>query len=112
MPVGVENHKDWTVEEMVPLLKSYSSDYLGACIDFGNNMSLLDDPMDVVEGLAPFVINTHIKDMAVEEYADGFLLSEVPLGEGILDLKAYGRAAAQAQARREVLARHADARPA
>src|SRR4030042_6087440 len=25
--------------------------------------------------------------MAVEEYEDGFLLSEVPLGEGILDLK-------------------------
>ena len=25
--------------------------------------------------------------MGVEEYADGFLLSEVPLGEGILDLK-------------------------
>jgi 3-oxoisoapionate decarboxylase len=88
MPVGVENHKDWTVDEMVPLLKSYSSPYLGACIDFGNNLSLLDDPMAVVEGLAPFVVNTHIKDMAVEEYPDGFLLSEVPLGEGILDLTA------------------------
>ena len=87
MPVGIENHKDWTVEEMVPLLKSYSSQYLGACIDFGNNLSLLDDPMELVEGLAPFVINTHIKDMAVEESADGFLMSEVPLGDGILDLK-------------------------
>ena len=29
----------------------------------------------------------HIKDVAVEEYEDGFLLSEVPMGEGILDLK-------------------------
>jgi hypothetical protein len=27
------------------------------------------------------------KDMAVQEYEDGFLLSEVPLGDGILDLK-------------------------
>jgi len=72
---------------MVPLLKSYSSQYLGACIDFGNNMALLDDPMELVEGLAPFVINTHIKDMAVEEYQDGFLLSEVGMGSGILDLK-------------------------
>ena len=86
-PIGIENHKDWTVAEMVPLLKSYSSEYIGACIDFGNSISLLDDPMEVIEGLAPFVINTHIKDMAVEEYADGFLLSEVPLGQGILDLK-------------------------
>jgi hypothetical protein len=43
--------------------------------------------MELIEALAPFVINTHIKDMGVEEYADGFLLSEVPLGQGILDLK-------------------------
>ncbi|MBI5281859.1 MAG: sugar phosphate isomerase/epimerase [Candidatus Solibacter usitatus] len=87
LPLGIENHKDWTAAEMPGLLKSYSSEYLGACIDFGNNISLLDDPMELVEALAPFVINTHIKDMGVEEYQDGFLLSEVPLGQGILDLK-------------------------
>lgn len=86
-PLGLENHKDWTIEEMVPLLKSYSSEYLGACIDFGNNMSLLDPAEDLVDALAPFVVNTHIKDMAVEEYEDGFLLAEVALGRGIVDLK-------------------------
>jgi sugar phosphate isomerase/epimerase len=87
MPLGLENHKDWTVEQMVPLLKSYSSEYLGVCIDWGNNMSLVDDPMEVVERLAPFCINSHIKDMAIEEYADGFYLAEVPLGQGMLPLK-------------------------
>jgi 3-oxoisoapionate decarboxylase len=87
MPLGLENHKDWTVEQMVPLLKSYSSEYLGTCIDWGNNMSLCDDPMDLVEQLAPFCINSHIKDMAVEEYADGFYLAEVPLGQGMLPLQ-------------------------
>jgi len=45
-------HKDWTAEEMPTLLKSYSSEYLGANIDFGNNMSLLDDPMELIEALA------------------------------------------------------------
>ena len=87
LPLGIENHKDWTAEEMPALLRSYSSEYLGANIDFGNNLSLLDDPMELIEALAPFVFNTHIKDMGVEEYEDGFLLSEVPLGQGILDLK-------------------------
>ncbi len=86
-PLGLENHKDWTIEEMVPLLKSCSSEYLGACIDFGNNMSLLDPAEDLVEALAPFVVNTHIKDMAVEECEDGFLLAEVAIGRGIVDLK-------------------------
>jgi sugar phosphate isomerase/epimerase len=87
IPLGLENHKDWTVEQMVPLLKQYSTEYFGVCIDWGNNMSLCDDPWEVVERLAPFSINSHIKDMAVEEYADGFYLAEVPLGQGMLPLK-------------------------
>lgn len=86
MPVGIENHKDWTLEEMAPLMKQYGSEYLGVCIDWGNNVALLDDPVKLVEGLAPYTINSHIKDVAVEEYEDGFLLAEVPLGQGILDL--------------------------
>jgi len=97
LPLGIENHKDWTAQEMPELFRRYSSEYFGACIDFGNNVSLLDEPMELIEALAPWVINTHVKDMGVEEYADGFLLSEVPLGQGIVDLK---RAVALLRARR------------
>ena len=84
--VAVENHKDWTLEDFLRLLRTYQSEYLQVCLDFGNNISLLDDPMEVIEGLAPYTKSTHIKDMGVQPYADGFLLSEVPLGTGILDL--------------------------
>ena len=87
LPLALENHKDWTVDEMVALQKKYSSEFLGVCLDTGNNMALLDDPMDTVTKLAPFAVTTHIKDMAVADYPDGFLLSEVPLGQGMLDMK-------------------------
>ncbi len=87
MPLGIENHKDWLVDQQVAVMKRYSSEYLGVCLDTGNNMSLLDDPMETIEKLAPYTFNVHFKDMAVEEYAKGILLSEVPLGDGILDLK-------------------------
>lgn len=86
VPLGMENHKDWTADELVALLKEYSSEYLGACLDAGNNISLLDEPMHVVEKLAPHAVSTHFKDMGVAEYPDGFLLSEVVLGDGFLDL--------------------------
>ena len=43
--------------------------------------------METIEKLAPYTFNVHFKDMAVEEYDKGFLMSEVPLGEGMLDLK-------------------------
>ncbi|MEO7650461.1 MAG: TIM barrel protein [Bryobacteraceae bacterium] len=87
LPLALENHKDWTVGEMAALLKDKSSEYLGVCLDCGNNISLLDDPMAVVETLAPYALSTHVKDMGVRSIKDGFLLSEVPFGEGFLDIK-------------------------
>jgi sugar phosphate isomerase/epimerase len=86
MPLALENHKDWTADEMLELMKSHPSEYLGVCLDFGNNIALLDDPINVTEMLAPFTIATHVKDMGVEWFNDGFLLSEVVLGQGFLDL--------------------------
>ena len=87
MPLAIENHKDWTAQELADIMKNKSSEYLGVCLDTGNNIALLDAPMAAIETLAPYALSTHVKDMGVEPYADGFLLSEVPLGEGIIDLK-------------------------
>jgi 3-oxoisoapionate decarboxylase len=87
MKLAIENHKGWRAAEQVAWLKRLGSEWVGVCLDFGNNMALCEDPMDTVRTLAPYVFFGHIKDMAVEEYEDGFLLSEVPMGEGILDLK-------------------------
>jgi 3-oxoisoapionate decarboxylase len=84
--LGIENHKDWRANELVQTLKQLDSEWMGATLDFGNNIALLEDPIEVVETIAPYIFSAHIKDMAVQEYPQGFLLSEVPLGEGILDL--------------------------
>ncbi len=84
--LALENHKDWTLEQYVGLFRSYSSEYFGACLDFGNNISLLDGLMETIEAAAPYTKATHFKDVAVAPYAEGFLLSEVPLGTGVLDL--------------------------
>lgn len=91
MRLAVENHKDHRVEEKLALLRRVGSEHVGLCVDTGNDISLLQDPMAVVEAYAPWAFSIHLKDMAVEESADGFLLSEVPLGEGILDLPAMLR---------------------
>ena len=87
IPLGLENHKDWTVDELAALMKEYSSEWLGVCLDTGNNVALLDDPMEVVERLAPYTINTHLKDMSLAEYAEGLLLIEPVFGAGFLDLR-------------------------
>ncbi|MHB8524034.1 MAG: sugar phosphate isomerase/epimerase family protein [Limisphaerales bacterium] len=85
--LAIENHKDHRASELLGILKRAGSEYVGACVDLGNNLALLEEPMQVVETLGPVAFSTHVKDMAVQEDADGFLLSEVPLGDGFLELK-------------------------
>ncbi|MGH9937008.1 MAG: sugar phosphate isomerase/epimerase family protein [Blastocatellia bacterium] len=84
--VGVENHKDWLADEQVAMLKRIGSEHLGACVDFGNNMALLEDSLEVARKLAPYAVTTHLKDMAVRPYDEGFELSEVALGDGVTPL--------------------------
>jgi len=85
--LAVENHKDHRVGERVELLKQISSEWIGTCVDTGNNIALLEDPAETVEALAPWAASVHLKDHAVAECEDGFLLADVPLGQGFLDLK-------------------------
>ncbi|MEQ1830867.1 MAG: hypothetical protein ABL921_33275, partial [Pirellula sp.] len=49
-------------------------------------LALLEDPYETVEKLAPFAVCVHLKDMAVQPFERGFLLSEVTCGTGCLDL--------------------------
>jgi 3-oxoisoapionate decarboxylase len=87
MKLGIENHKGWRSAEQANWMKQLGSEWVGVCFDFGNNISLCEEPMETVRELAPYTFFAHIKDVAVQEYDDGFVLAEVPMGEGILDLK-------------------------
>jgi sugar phosphate isomerase/epimerase len=84
--LAIENHKDWRIDQMLDMLKRLGSKYVGVCVDTGNSFALLEDPMEVVEAYAPVGFSAHLKDMAVAEYENGFLLADVPLGRGVLDL--------------------------
>jgi sugar phosphate isomerase/epimerase len=96
-PIGIENHKDWLAPELARLLRDIDSRFVGACVDFGNNMALLEHPDETIDVLAPFAVTTHLKDMAVRPSDEGFELSEVPLGQGMLPLERYVRVVGRAR---------------
>lgn len=85
--LAIENHKDWRSNELAQLIKGISSEWVGVTLDFGNSIALIEQPEHTLRLLAPYVFSTHVKDMAVTPYSEGFQLSEVPLGEGLIDLK-------------------------
>jgi sugar phosphate isomerase/epimerase len=85
--VAVENHKDHRNDERVALFEHISSEFVGACVDTGNSVALLEDPVETVQAFAPWAHSVHLKDQSLQPYRDGFLLADVPLGQGSLDLK-------------------------
>lgn len=96
--LAIENHKDQRLEERLELLKSAKSEYVGVCVDTGNNLALLEDPYDTIEALAPFALTVHLKDQALQGTDDGFLLGDIPLGQGCLDLPRIIKRLRQARA--------------
>jgi sugar phosphate isomerase/epimerase len=85
--LAIENHKGWRSAEQAAWMKRLGSEWVGVHFDFGNNLAFCEDPMETLRTLQPYILSCHIKDMAVERYEEGFLMSEVPLGDGFLDLK-------------------------
>jgi len=86
--LAVENHIDFTADEILQLVESVGSPNFGINFDTGNFLRLLDDPIAGMKKLAPYVFATHIKDLMVNPLAkpnDWFFFSGVPVGMGLID---------------------------
>ena len=92
--LAIENHIDFTSDEIVQLLDQVDSDHLGVNFDTANFARLLDDPVKGMRKLAPRVLATHIKDLKVNPQAsvdDWFFFSSTPVGDGFVDNLALAR---------------------
>ena len=92
--LAVENHIDFTADEILTLLENVDSPYLGLHFDTGNFLRLLDDPIKGMERLAPHVLATHVKDLKPQKgvAADAwYFFSSTPVGDGLVDNLALAR---------------------
>jgi len=86
--MAIENHIDFTADEMLCLLKNVNSPWLGINFDTGNFLRLLNDPIKGMAKLAPYVYATHIKDLKVQKGVaadEWYFFSCTPVGEGLVD---------------------------
>src|SRR5260370_23252543 len=86
--MAVENHIDFTADEMLLLLTEVNSPWLGINFDTGNFLRLLDDPIKAMAKLAPHVYATHIKDLKPQKGVaadEWYFFSCTPVGEGVVD---------------------------
>ena len=86
--IALENHCDATVHELQHVIERVDSAVVGVCVDLGNFMIHLENPVAAVSQLAPYIFNTHFKDYAMKMMNWGFKSHGVALGEGVIDLAA------------------------
>jgi len=92
--MAVENHIDFTADEILQLLENVGSDHFGLNFDTGNFLRLLDDPVKGMEKLAPYVFATHVKDLLPDKNAsptDWFFFAGVPVGKGLINNQALAQ---------------------
>jgi 3-oxoisoapionate decarboxylase len=92
--LAVENHIDFTSDEILQLLTEVNSEYFGLNFDTGNFLRLLDDPIKGMEKLAPYVLATHVKDLMPDKTArptDWHFFAGVPVGKGLIDNQALAQ---------------------
>jgi sugar phosphate isomerase/epimerase len=86
--MAIENHIDFTADEILQLIERVDSEYLGINFDTGNFLRLLDDPIKGMEKLAGHTYATHVKDLRVQRGVspdEWYFFSATPVGDGYVD---------------------------
>jgi len=85
--IALENHAgDMRAAETLTIIQESGPDFVGACLDTGNPMWVMENPLTTMEILGPHVLTTHVRDSAVFEHPRGAAAQWVALGDGNVDL--------------------------
>ena len=85
--IALETYEQVPTSWVLEVIRSVDNPNLGICSDPANTVAALELPREVIDAVAPYVLNMHIKDFAFsrKEGWVGFTYSGAPLGEGLLD---------------------------
>jgi len=79
----------YSCHELAEIFRQVDDPLVGACIDTMNSAAILENPLETVGVLAPYAVCIHLKDFTVKrESVSGFSVFGVPVGKGMLDVKA------------------------
>lgn len=83
--IAIENHGDFQARELLTLIETAGKEYVGACLDTGNPLHVLEDPVTTLEVLGPVAVTTHYRDGCVYEHPRGVAVQWTAMGEGSVD---------------------------
>jgi sugar phosphate isomerase/epimerase len=89
MKLAVETHGDLRAAEAKTIIVESGEDFVGCCLDSGNPVNLVEDPLSALEVLGPYTVTTHIRDSVVYEHPRGAVVQSVAMGDGTIDFRQF-----------------------
>jgi 3-oxoisoapionate decarboxylase len=86
--LAIENHDRFAARTFADIVERVGSPNVGICLDTVNSFGALEGPAVVIDTLAPFVVNLHLKDFTIARlpHMMGFEVGGAPAGQGRLDV--------------------------
>jgi 3-oxoisoapionate decarboxylase len=86
--LAIENHDRFTVKNLIEIIEKTDKDYVGICLDTANSLGAGEGIKEVVEGLAPYTVNLHVKDFTIKRVSHkmGFTVEGCAAGDGMLNV--------------------------
>ncbi len=84
--ICLETYEQVPTDINIALVEMINSPLVGICLDPANCIASLENPMELVSKVSPYVLNWHVKDFVFSRSEGwvGFQLIGCPLGEGLL----------------------------
>jgi sugar phosphate isomerase/epimerase len=86
--LALENHDRFPVRTLAGIVEALGREWVGIYLDTVNSFGALDGPEVVVDTLAPYALNLHVKDFTIRRVTSqmGFVIAGCAAGRGRLDV--------------------------
>jgi len=86
--LAIENHDRLPSRELAGIIERLGPQHAGICLDTVNSFGALEGPEVVVETLAPYTLNLHVKDFTIARVSSqmGFVVNGCAAGQGRLNV--------------------------
>lgn len=86
--LAIENHDRFTAKTLERIIRSTDEQLVGICLDTANSLGAGEGIFEVLDVLAPYTVNLHIKDIRIQRLSHkmGFIVEGCAAGQGMIDL--------------------------
>lgn len=86
--LAIENHDRFPARTLERIIRNTDEKYIGICLDTANSLGAGEGVKEVLQKLAPYTVNLHLKDINIKRlpHQMGFTVEGCVAGKGVIDI--------------------------